>query len=113
MAIETKNERWCFTAWHKPEPKLKFFNYIVWGFESTKLNEIPHYQGYCELSKEYNMKWVKRLLGCTKVHLSPARACREVNVLYCLKNGNGSFVYNKTPEINFNSGADWTEHFND
>lgn len=83
--METKNNRWCFTAWKKPVVNEKLVDYIVWQKEQTG-NGLEHYQGYVEFKNEYKLFQVKSLFKDKTMHCEIARQDRKTNFLYCTKN---------------------------
>lgn len=92
------SRRWCFT-WNEftDEDILKLENidqskidYIIYGCEGLTEDKTPHLQGYLELKSPVRRAGVKKLLdpefgSKSVVHVEPADAPRECNIIYCKK----------------------------
>lgn len=79
------SERWCFTAWKKPQLNEKLINYMIWQKETCPSTHLIHYQGYIEFKREYKLFQVKSLFKDKTIHAEISNKCRLANYRYCTK----------------------------
>ena len=101
----TQKSRWCFT-YHNYDRGVNYKHYfrndnfnikrIVWGYEQTGDNQIPHLQGYCEFNRSVRLAFVRRILDTA--HWEGAIGSATANYLYCTKSQNFDSIGNFSKE---------------
>lgn len=85
---------WCFTSFCSPDQIQQNlqsaladerFIYCICQLESSPTTGRAHVQGYIELGRSQDLKWVQQLLGDDAAHLEPRRGSREQAREYCRK----------------------------
>lgn len=86
-----ESQRFSYTLL-RPTPELiKQFDKLpeicfnIYGYEIGSISGIVHLQGYLEVMRPINLWKLKSILK--GFYIEVARESREVNVIYCKKNG--------------------------
>lgn len=88
----SRSRAWCFTLnnytteeTEKLEETKEKYRYIVYGRELAPTTGTPHLQGYVAFNEAKTMSSVKKITGCNRLSLRPAKGTATQNRDYCSK----------------------------